>query len=342
MYHPLVRWLLLFLAATGCESGFQRVPGDGGADMANSWQVVAGDSDDGGTLRAVFGVDENDVHAVGDEGRVLDWDGNSLTELNMGSGYDLTSGWAANHTDQWITAVIHGTPNGILFHLGTSPPNRWVQANTAPIPNGLLGVWGSGDKRFATGYNGIIYSTDTMGPFHMGNSVPANACHGSTTFAPLLWQVSGNSPTSVGVAGDACTAYFFDGINWNGLINPDSTRSFRSAFGAPGNITDIYFGANYYGLWHFDGSTLEIQINEERDQAQNISLFTRAIWGPDAQHLVAVGDLGRIMTYDTGTQKVKILPSPTTRTLYGIWGASLDDVWIVGEGGLVLRGAVPF
>jgi hypothetical protein len=305
------------------------------------WTVVH-DNPDGGALHGVFGVAPDDVHAVGDNGVVLDYDGTGITELNLGGGYDLTSGWGNAHTEQWISGVVHGTPDGILFHLGAMPANRWVQANTAPIPNGLLSVWGTGDTRFSTGYNGVIYTTDPQGPFHLGYQVPASPCHGMMTFAPLLWSASGNNANSVGVAGDACTTYFWDGSLWHGLINPDSTRIFRSAFGAPGDTTDLYFGGNYYGLWHFDGSPLEIQINEERGDPGDIGLFLWGIWGPDAQHLVCVGDAGRIMTYDVMTQKTTIYPAPTTRRLYGIWGASLDDIWIVGEGGLVLRGGVSF
>ena len=56
--------------------------------------------------------------------------------------------------------------------------------------------------------------------------------------------------------------------------------------------------------------------------------------------MVCVGDAGRIMTWD-GTS-VKTVASPTTNSLYGVWGATPDDVWIVGEGGLVLRGALSF
>jgi hypothetical protein len=327
----------------GCQSGFVRVNPDGGdaADLGSAWQVVH-DNPDGGDLHALFGVAADNVHAVGDNGVVVAWDGNALTELGLGGGYDLTSGWGANATDQWISGVVHGTPNGVLFHLGTTPALRWVQANRAPIPNGLLGVWGVDDQRFATGYNGTIYSTNAAGPFNQGIQVPASPCHGMMTFAPMLWSVSGNSATSIGVAGDVCTNYFFDGVEWKGLINPDATRIFRSVFGPPGATTDLYFGGNYYGLWHYDGTPLQIQLNEERGPAASIGLYLWGIWGPDSQHILAVGDAGRILTYDAGTQKVAILPPPTTRRLYAIWGSSLDDVWIAGEGGLILRGSVAF
>jgi len=58
--------------------------------------------------------------------------------------------------------------------------------------------------------------------------------------------------------------------------------------------------------------------------------------------VVAVGDEGRIMTYDEATQQLRVRNSPTTRALYGVWASSFDDVWIVGEGGLILRGRLEF
>src|SRR5438477_171037 len=81
------------------------------------------------TMRNVFGVAPDDVHAIGDAGRIVYWDGASFSEPNLGSGYDLTAGWGVSKTDQWITAVVHGTPNGIFFHKGTAAMGRWIQAS---------------------------------------------------------------------------------------------------------------------------------------------------------------------------------------------------------------------
>lgn len=48
------------------------------------------------------------------------------------------------------------------------------------------------------------------------------------------------------------------------------------------------------------------------------------------------------MTFDRTTNKLTIRPSPTTKSLFAIGGTSLDDIWIVGEGQLVLHGHLSF
>lgn len=313
-----MRLLLAVWLLGGCDTGFQLVAtddagADGGTTDAGSLLQVVHDDPDGGTLRNVFGVAADEVHAIGDAGKIVYWDGTSFSQPNLGSGYDLTAGWGLSKTDQWITAVVHGTPQGMFFHKGTAAMGRWIQAS-ANVPNGLLGVFSpDGATWFASGYNGAVYTTDAMGPFHTGVQFPASPCHGMMTFAPMLWQVSGNNPSSIGFAGDQCTGYFWDGSMGHALINSDATTSFRAVFGPRGAATDLYFGGNYYGLYHFDGTNLETKLNDERDQPGDIGLYIRAIWGPDARHIVCVGDAGRIMTLDAMTEKVTILPSPTTR-----------------------------
>jgi hypothetical protein len=114
-------------------------------------------------------------------------------------------------------------------------------------------------------------------------------------------------------------------------------------WGFPGPTADIYQGANYYGLWHFTGSSDPVlQLNEEKDQPQNVNRWIWGIWGPSADKVIAVGDAGRIMTYDKTSGKVTIQPSPTGKNLYAIGGTSLDDIWIVGEEQLVLHGHLAF
>jgi hypothetical protein len=148
---------------------------------------------------------------------------------------------------------------------------------------------------------------------------------------------------SIMIAGDVDSTFFFD-TRWHAFEDPVvRTRAFRAMWGAPGSAISLYEGANYYGLWHFTSARDPvIQLNEEQDAPEKFDRSIRSIWGPDDQHIVAVGDAGRIMTYDATTEQVSVRASPTTRSLYGVWGSSLDDVWIVGEGGLVLRGRVSF
>src|SRR5262249_29648101 len=153
-----------------------------------------------------------------------------------------------------------------------------------------------------------------------------------TPNAPILYSVSGNSETAVLVAGDVDSFYFWDGM-WHSYADPtDRTRAYRAAFAASSTELEIYQGANYFGVLFFRGSGEPmLQLNEEHDLAEKADKSLWGIWGPTNAQIVAVGDEGRIMTFDRGTQLVKTLRSPTTKSLYAIWGSSFDDVWIVGE-----------
>lgn len=52
------------------------------------------------------------------------------------------------------------------------------------------------------------------------------------------------------------------------------------------------------------------------------------------------GDHGRIYVYDTGLSTPFAVTSPTDEPLTGVWGSSVDDVWIVGRRELILHGSV--
>ena len=100
------------------------------------------------------------------------------------------------------------------------------------------------------------------------------------------------------------------------------------------NFAPIFFGIG--------GAEAVSQLNEEKDQPQNFNRWIWGIWGPSADKIICVGDGGRIMTFDRITNNLTIRPSPTTKSLYAIGGTSLDDIWIVGEGQLVLHGHLSF
>jgi hypothetical protein len=58
------------------------------------------------------------------------------------------------------------------------------------------------------------------------------------------------------------------------------------------------------------------------------------VWGTSATDVYAVGEMGTIWHYD-GTQ-VTVMASPTTQTLWGVWGRGAE-VFAVGDSGTVVR-----
>jgi hypothetical protein len=336
-----VKWLWLFFAV-GCETGgFVLLPGDlGAADADPSLQLsVFDDSPDGGDWRAVWGSGPNDVHVVGLNGRVLAWDGQTAVLPNLGSANDLYGLWGSGTDELWAVGTKKsGAQAGVIFRLSG---DTWVQFGTTKF--GLRSVWGAGDQRYAVGLSGAVYNGSTAAPFATGMQIDPNPNIPQTPDIPILYSIGGNNLMSILVAGDVDSTYYFD-TRWHAYVDPvDPTRAFRAIWGPAGGSISLYEGANYFGLWYFTGpGDPVIMLNEEQAPLENFNRSIWSIWGVDDTRVVAVGDAGRIMTYDRATQAVKVRGSPTTRSLYGVWGSSFDDVWIVGEGGLILRGRISF
>jgi hypothetical protein len=64
-----------------------------------------------------------------------------------------------------------------------------------------------------------------------------------------------------------------------------------------------------------------------------------AMWDDGAGTTYAGGQNGRLVrSVNEGPWTIVPLPSGITETVVGIWGASPTDLWLVGSGGLILRG----
>ncbi len=297
------------------------------------------DAPDAGAWRGVWGSAADDVHVVGDDGKLLYWKQGQAYRISAGAGYDFAGVWGADANEVWAVGTIRTSQRGVIFKRSA---DAWNEFGTTPLP--LKSVWGAGDYRIAVGPSGGIFYGDKTAPFVTGIQAQPNPKVPPSPDAPINWSVSGNSTSAVLVAADVDTFFLFDGASWHAFDDPiDRTRTYRAAWGAPGG-GDIFMGANYFGLWRWVGQGQPVfQLNEEKDTQDKFSRYLWGLWGtPDGKYVVAVGDQGRIMTFDVGTQKVATRPSPTTRSLYAVWGSSLDDLWIVGEGGLILRGGLRF
>ena len=85
---------------------------------------------------------------------------------------------------------------------------------------------------------------------------------------------------------------------------------------------DLGVGGKGALLMHWDGRSFS-----ELPTGQDRSLWW--IWGTaDASTLWMVGDGGTVLRRRGG--RIEAIPTDTSSTLFGVWGASPDEVWIVG------------
>ena len=303
------------------------------------------------SYRAVHAVSKNRVFVVGDES-ILEWDGKTWTKTTVG-GVELNGVWG---NETWALAVgsFKNSNRGVAM---LRAPNRWVQFAT--VEHGLRSVWGSGtgddDRVVVVGNDGATYFGNPTRPMEKGvqQDVPADTPQAltQTLFFPVMAAVGGNSPNHVVVAGPVGTFYKDDGTNWKGEVQKiDPTRTYSAVWGPLGKAFDVVLGANYYGLWYFAGTdtsaetgkpgSMLLMLNEERDDIQRAQQYIYGIWGESTSRFLAVGSSGRVMLFE-GKEKPRIMDSPAGgHDLRGISGTGWDDLWVVGDDGIVLHGSL--
>jgi hypothetical protein len=304
--------------------------------------------------RAVYAEARDAVYVVGDE-TILTWDGATWSRTPVG-GVELSGVWASGPLALAV-GTFKGTNRGVAMI--RSSDGSWVQF--ASVPHGLRSVFGSGhgpaDRVIVVGNDGAMYYGDPDVP--MGNGVQIAAPEGTpaafteSLFFPVLPAVGGNAPDRLLAAGPVGALYAFDGTQWHAYAqHVDYTRTFSAVWGPLGGQWDLIVGANYYGLWKFTGGAKNpatgdlaklTMLNEERsDDVLRAQQFIYGVWGESTHRFIAVGSTGRVMLFDDGKPN-RVLPSPVgARDLRAISATAMDDVWMVGDDGIVLHGAVTF
>ena len=295
--------------------------------------------------RGVWAVSPNRVAIVGDE-TILDYVDGSWNVTVVG-GSELHGVWGDGEY-MYAVGTFKQTNTGVIM-LKTRKDRTWVQLAT--VPHGLRSVWGEGTFRMASGHDGVAYFGYERSPFKEGVQNDPIAGAPNTLFAPIMSSVGGNSRSHVIAAAGPGGWFGYDGKNWKAFAaNVDKTRSFRSVWGPPGDALDVIIGANYYGLWRFkgakdaNGKPIPTSIlHEERSDPLRANQFINGIWGASQRDFLAVGTGGRLIVFreKPDSDGVSILKTAAgARDLWSISGTNVSDVWIVGDDGVVLHGAV--
>jgi hypothetical protein len=164
----------------------------------------------------------------------------------------------------------------------------------------LFGIWGSGsDSIFVVGSKGRVLHYD--GKTWKSQTTPTSQD---------LWSVWGTSSTSVWASGFYGTVLHYDGTTWT--ADPPDTKLFNySTDGSmPTGDAGIFARSNLYGIFAFINGT-----------------------GDD---VYTVGNHGLVL-HKTGG-KWSYVSSGVEEDLHGVWGPSLNRVFIVGDYGTILVG----
>jgi len=285
------------------------------APASSSWSAVPS-----GTtkhLRAVWGVSDTDVFAVGDSGTVLRFDGLSWAPMPIGTKADLTGIWGTSASNVFATSS-----NDTVFHFDGVAWRDTVQS----AGRQWLCVWGasSADVFLANDQNEIVRH-ETTGWETM--VVPPG--YFAEPRINTLWGSAAND-VFAGRKGDILR---YEGVDWE-QSHFDANIEFLAVWGSSG--TNVFAAGQLNGhtpaMVRFNGTVWE-DVNIPPLASNTTSL--RAIWGTSASDVYCVGDGGAILHFN-GTRW-----SRTTMigggVLSGVWGASPTDIFVVGNDGAIFQ-----
>ena len=262
-------------------------------------------------FRAVWGSSPNNVWVVGASGSIMHWDGALFSPVQSGTTGDLLSVWGSGPNDVWV-----GGANGLLL--------RWNGTAFSPVTvgtmQGISSIWGSGpnDVWFVDG-------TPTLQHF-TGNGFTA-VTTGSGVSLSAIWGSSANDFWVVAINGNVA--------HWIGTgfsIGPSSTSSLLTAVWGS-SATDVWAvsGVNpmsgYASIIHYDGASWRTISSAIPDFLAGVGVTVGQVW--------AVGTNGAIWR-SSGTTFAR-QSTGTTSNLNAAFSSGMNDVWAVGDSGVILR-----
>lgn len=260
------------------------------------------------SLLCVRGTSRNDVWASGAAGTVVHYDGTRWAKVPTNVFDTLRSLWVTGQNEIWLTGstttLLRGQvapDGGVAFtDLGGAAPGPVI----AYPYNAILGAPNGQQLLIGLGWGAWDPSRPPPGrppqPLGQGKS--------------LLLRNKEGAWASVGV---------------NGFVS-------LSAFGGTG--ADIWrvgpsgHAARAIGLWEANGEApwLAFDTQTSRELTSVIAFPDGSVWAVGLQGVVRRFGGGSVPRFD-------VVAVPTTSDLYGIWGTSSTNLWVVGKGGTILH-----
>jgi len=284
--------------------------GEGGA--AFSWERVP-KLPDHSEIYGIWGTSANEVFAVGGNGAIFHYDGQSWSRMSTGSTNQYMAVWGSS-TDNVFAVGIGGK---ILHFDGTT----WTSMNSGTT-NALYGIWGSApDTVYAVGNKGTILRFDGSTWTNMNYAGTGN-----------LTAVHGRSGTDIYAVGPDLVLHC-DGSTWSRLVTgwessgTGSGATFYSVWASPENL--VFVGGKWYFDMFFDGFILRYDGTKWREAIEGIPIPS-ASWGTDSSNVYVLAQEGQILHYDGSlwTQS----QASVGKYCYALWGTAGGDIWIGGSG----------
>jgi hypothetical protein len=272
----------------------------------------------GRTFYSVSGTDREHIWVGGSSSLMLFYDGARWSELTVGTGQNWQGMWA---------------PEG---RVESEPPGIWVKEW---IPQTVVWAVSSGGR--IARFDGTTWNIETsevgdyfaIDGFDDANLYVARnvgrVLSGATGAFTRAWDMGGPTSEYRGIT------VFQSAFDERSTTDVDETAWDIVAVGA--TIDDralIVRGRAAYMDVPFGRPRLEVMWAAESAPAGTPAL--EDVWGIARDAIWAVGAAGTVLRHD-GTRWVR-QPSGTTEDLRAVDGLDAANVWIVGDGGAILRG----
>lgn len=326
------------------------------------------------TLYALWGSSSQDLWAAGGYGTgvLLHFDGNLWQTVPApGARRGLRALWGSSATDVWVAGdegvfqrsgaawLRHpAAPEFVIALWGSGPQDLWALTRsevfrfdgarwTRVLSGGtsLTGIWGSSARDVWVTAADALWHFDGRGfaALPTPEALPVGPIWGDA--ADGVWAASDNvllrwdgatwrrlgarsSGDILGVWGTEAQGFAvgaatlrYDGGAWR-------------AIPAPGGLAAVWVGADGEG-WAVGSSIVRLHQGRAFPQEQPPPSPLRGLFALSPRALFAVGEKGTLLSSDGLTMTAQA--SGTSSDLNAVWAASSQDLWTVGNFGLVRR-----
>ena len=321
----------------------------------------------GNWLNGVWGTAHNDVFAVGYGGTILHYNGTAWSLMTSGTANELFGVWGSSHSDVFAVGVS-GT---ILHYNGTAWSAMPVTGNLYSVwGSSFNNVFAVGAERFAIHYDGTAWGCSLCGcevscPDLYGVWVARPPAPAPTPqpCCCLTIEVNGCGTTDPppGTYCVACsTVVYISAIpsgncefhHWTGDVSEafspetsatvDRNKTVTANFVTPS--TSEVFAVGWSGtIIRFKNSAWSAMVSGAT--AKDL----HGVWGTTSSDVFAVGGAayrgvgvsavgnGVVLHYDGNQQGTWNALTSSSSDLYGVWGTSPNDVFVVGAGYTILH-----
>lgn len=244
----------------------------------------------------VWGTSATNVVAISPAGVLLRYNGSGW--ISHAAPRNGSAIWGTTSQEIFVTA------DRALFHYAGA---EWDTVYSA-APGKLLDIWGTSEQDiFVVGEGGLILHYDGFKWTEMASA--------TTTSLYAVWGFSGRDVFAVGNLG---TILHYDGSVWVRMTSDMTDETLYDVWGS--SPTDIFVVGDDGIVLQGDGSSWS--------PVARAGWSLHAVWGSSSSDILAVGQRGTVMRYD-GTKWHETWGSTD---FYGIWGTSLENIYVVGGG----------